>query len=252
MTTTTERRAVEIGDRFMCVVPGDESGALTVVRREDARCWDVLWDSSITGLVYDHDLHHARMFKRIDVPAAAPLAVDRTGPPDNYHQCQFGRIGCERFTHEGMAMCWECWDADPKNSPLYDDARRPKYTDWTPPIAAQPAETVMVHDSRCCLDADHKGLCKWAGMNAQPAPQPAPAKPVCVGSLHACEGPVIQRVVGAIRGPMCESWMFRLESIMTRATPASGTPYTGPERLERPKLAHVAGMHDDDLIGGAR
>jgi hypothetical protein len=96
------------------------------------------------------------------------------------------------------------------------------------------------HDARQCPPAHATIDDCIDAQNAARPPQEAAKAPVCCGPLHACSGPLLERVVGAVSGVMCESWMFRLESIVTRATPASGEPYTGPSRLPRPRLTHSA------------
>jgi len=130
--------------------------------------------------------------------------------------------------------------------------------DRVPPLESKPAETGkccrVVNGSRpCSLEAGHPGNLHISFSKAPTVPEaPKASGPVCVGygasSAHECRGPTLARVVGAIRGSMCEAWMFRLESTVTRATSSSGEPYAGPERLDRPTMAHVANAHDDDLV----
>lgn len=67
-----------------------------------------------------------------------------------------------------------------------------------------------------------------------------------------CEKPGLTVVLRISRRHMetcehyeCDSCYLFYESCLT----GPGNPYTGPERLPRPKMAHVAGSHDDDLLG---
>ena len=249
MTTTQhpERRAVEVGDRFMCVAPSDESGSLAVIGRgsDYAR---VQWDKSgICGIVYDSHLLGGEAFKRIDAPAAAPLAAVCKAP----EWCGY-RDGDRSDPRRALYLR----DQTIASGHLRTDGRR-YCSPHCPgaPLAAQPAETEpCVHGHRYhCADCD----IARAIVASKPAPQPAPAKgPVfldCQG-CHVRDVSVVARVTRLGRAGLCVSCAHSEEERVCAlmAFERSGTPYTGPARLERPKLAHVAGMHDDDLIGGSR
>jgi hypothetical protein len=75
--------------------------------------------------------------------------------------------------------------------------------------------------------------------------KPEPAEAVCViaGGLHG--GEVLKRTW---KGPItvrtdfvCEGCYLNMENA-GKWLHSTGTPYTGPERLERPKLAHSYGV----------
>jgi len=88
---------------------------------------------------------------------------------------------------------------------------------------------------------------------AMPAQEAAKADPKC-GSCVKPHPTVMERVRKGGRMWLCEPCMLAAESDQwsLMAFGSTGKPYKGPARLPRPKLAHVAGMHDDDLIGGGR
>lgn len=75
------------------------------------------------------------------------------------------------------------------------------------------------------------------------------AEPVCrLAKEHACFGPVVRRVIGKTSsGLFCEYAVTQFDSRMGRGYD-SGILRNAkiPERIDR-RLAHVAGMHDDDL-----
>jgi hypothetical protein len=115
--------------------------------------------------------------------------------------------------------------------------------------APQPAPTCAYG----CSDVQANTACPAHG-------KPEPAKPnesfcdVKYGT-HPCSGvETLRWMHGVTSKPLwcCETCLLDREAVLGAMTKASGTPCTGPERLDRPKLTHVAGMHDDDLIGGAR
>lgn len=111
----------------------------------------------------------------------------------------------------------------------FGDSRWTLHADTMALLADAPAVPAKAVPVNPALDA------AWYARH--PPAQEAPKVAACSGSLHACGGPVLTRVVGAIKGAMCESWMFRLEGVIQRATSATGTPYTGASRLPRPALA---------------
>jgi hypothetical protein len=124
-----------------------------------------------------------------------------------------------------------------------------------PPLAAQPAEA-RKHISNCSMDTDHKGACRGSDEPAekcQPAEQPKSAAkgPVCSVKLypHNDAAPVIMRTWSKRLGPTptCEPCFLSLEETAFKATVGTGKPYTGPERLPRPRLAHSMGIEDPTL-----
>jgi hypothetical protein len=121
-----------------------------------------------------------------------------------------------------------------------------------PPLAAQPAEAKrrcpgeIKGGKRCALDYAHAEPCG-------PAEQPKPAAkgPVCSVKLypHNDAAPVIMRTWSKRLGPTptCEPCFLSLEETAFKATVGTGKPYTGPERLPRPRLAHSMGIEDPTL-----
>lgn len=84
--------------------------------------------------------------------------------------------------------------------------------------------------------------------SAIPAKAPVP---VCTNGSD-CKTPtalVLERVLTQERQWMCDGCYFKVEQYIGRsmAFETTGTPYDGPERLPRPRMAHVGGMHDEDL-----
>lgn len=216
-----------------------------------------------------------------DAPAAAPLAADRTGckawcgrtdqRPGYGDNLGGGREWQPDFRY------WDVADGDIPaalvGKPMWctGDCRDARL----PPIAAQPAETKLpCHHCKAIVEASADAVmvmcaeCVTAGHSFgknKPAPQPAPAKPHDFSDPYCARrfnGNVVRLCVSCgafdkddLREVACRvipEWRERYEANGPWRRDQAGTPYTGPERLERPKLAHVAGMHDDDLIGGAR
>lgn len=217
------------------------------------------------------------MDKVNDVPAAAPLAADRT-------KCRWycGMTMNAIYEDDRQVILGEKFHAyDPRTnadqrwcSAACRDAR-------LPPLAAQSAETA--HDE--CCEPGCSTSCPARKPAPQPAPacahgcsdtqantacpthgKPAPAKPMqlppqrtdcadCGGphAAAACPGrPAVPSCMrpglgyvecdGIVNGGLCES--HAMLSRMSVGKPAR------VEGLRR--LGHIAGMHDDDLIGGAR
>jgi hypothetical protein len=132
-----------------------------------------------------------------------------------------------------------------------------------PPLAAQPAEAIRerLHASPCyCADCGYD----------HPAEQPKPAaKGPQRCENNDCETPlqnVAQRWFAYSDGSRrvmlewsCEPCHLRDEVEFAGLMAFETTGVTGilrnpaiPERIVKPPMAHIAGMHDDDLIGGAR
>jgi hypothetical protein len=261
------------------MVSPTESHEVTLTAR-DYDSWDAVKNDRDGGIwriddwMWTGSIDHAWVMTLIsDVPAAAPLAADRTkckafcGHPaesavyldaeEAIHSGTAFTIDGPGWTHKLPAWCSQrC-----RNSRL-------------PPLAAQPAETKLRCPGCQTPTARLGGFCSRSCEKSQPAPQPAPAcaygcsdtqantarpahgKPApakavrCIGiaasSAHECRGPSLVRMVGAIRGVMCERWMMTLETKASDWTPNSGlTPYTGPERLERARLAHSSMWADE-------
>lgn len=143
----------------------------------------------------------------------------------------------------------------------------------------------------CNLNKDHLGRhsLNRVVVTAQPAEQPKPAKFWWPNQGTAGGGPWVdadqirpatevhdfsdpycaRRYKGAVvrlcvacgafdkdgmRSPKCDpvdGWRTGYEGWVGEVA-QPGKPYAGPERLPRPRRAHVAAMHDDDLIGGGR
>jgi hypothetical protein len=121
-----------------------------------------------------------------------------------------------------------------------------------PPLAAQPAEAKRDMSGLCCPKFyNRQGHSEWC--KAKPAEQPKPAVkgPVCSVKLypHNDAAPVIMRTWSKRLGPTptCEPCFLSLEETAFKATVGTGKPYTGPERLPRPRLAHSMGIEDPTL-----
>lgn len=234
MTTTTER-SLTVGDRWKFVSSGGgvADGVVALVDGEPR-----IVDGSGRAYAYgpnDRDVGH--MWTLLDVPAAAPLAADRCKAPEGYTQCI---LKCGNWKPAGFGRCATC----NRKATGYANS---KCTDWTPPLAAQPAETLPL-DAPCpgqCGGgaADDNGPCA----KCKPAPQPAPATPVCCTKdkeATACGGSILKRIICHDVPPilMCDAhWMLRESRMVEGAI----TPYTGPERLERPRLAHSSMWADE-------
>ena len=111
---------------------------------------------------------------------------------------------------------------------------------------------------RCKLNDGHAGACSmWRAEAATAQPAKAAAKvPVC---LDCDLAPCAMRVLDTGRRVLlCDDcYLSRERSIFfdtTCAGPASGMSCLHddkqPERLPKPKMAHVAGLHDDELLSG--
>jgi hypothetical protein len=201
---------------------------------------------------YDKNWHEPNrpMTLLSDAPAAAPLAADRT-------KCRWycGMTMNAIYEDDRQVILGEKFHAyDPRTnadqrwcSAACRDAR-------LPPLAAQPAETA--HDE-CCEPG-----CSTSCPARKPAPQPAPA------CAHGCSDvqantacPTHGKPVtakddfwftdneGKKSGPFSTGLEADSAGVDYRNWMAaqSGTPYTGPERLERPKLAHSYGVEDPAL-----
>jgi hypothetical protein len=122
-----------------------------------------------------------------------------------------------------------------------------------PPLAAQPAEA-----KRERLHAPHY-YCADCGYD-HPAEQPKPAAkdhdfsdPYCA---RRYEGAVVRLCVACgafdkdgMRSPGCElidGWRKDFEGWVGE-TAQTGTPYTGPERIVKPPMAHSMGIEDPTL-----
>jgi len=73
-------------------------------------------------------------------------------------------------------------------------------------------------------------------------------EPVCLlAKEHVCLGPILRRVLGKVDGLFCD-WAARSFELQIGQGYDSGILRNAkiPERIDR-RLAHVAGMHDDDL-----
>jgi hypothetical protein len=211
-----------------------------------------------------------------DVPAAAPLAAD---------------------TPNKALPKWTMTALDPGSQRMADQLQKyineiyqyaqPSYfipaNTWTPPLAAQPAETHKCEfwcgkksdagewlcgcnhaDNAGCACPCHAqqaetklrcpgcqtptarlgGFCSRSCEKAKPAPQPAPAKCIDCGPTTS---PLTMRIVGKRPAlSWCDPCYLNYERTLSVLSPAqSGTPYTGPERLERPKLAHSSTWADE-------
>jgi hypothetical protein len=138
-----------------------------------------------------------------------------------------------------------------------------------PPLAAQPAETKPMTCGVCDAVTDEPYHC---GEEVKPAPQPATAcahgcsdtqantacpthgKPVpakgrpkhtCINSsLGKCDGAILLRWLKGWSPAICDAHYLMTEAGVAEnmQVESTGTPYTGPERLERPKLAHSYGV----------
>jgi hypothetical protein len=258
MTTTRhpERRA---GQRWRAEFHTDRDWQCDYTltkRNEDDNMWFATSDSGIENCnlldgMWTDDHGFFTMTLLSDVPAAAPLAADRT-------KCRWycGMTMNAIYEDDRQVILGEKFHAyDPRTnadqrwcSPACRDAR-------LPPLAAQPAETKRLgcEYSQVCGDGSY--LCghhRRTDEASQPAPQPAPAKPEqrCMWK-HAttpCAGPFAERYVGMAgkreSHGWCEGHYLEYER-QAYARPASGTPYTGPERLERPRLAHSSTWADE-------
>jgi hypothetical protein len=216
-----------------------------------------------------------------DVPAAAPLAADRAGckaptwcdfddAPDSkdpriqvYIKAEDGNYGVRRGHRIYCSgTCAPPLAAQPAETKPIEECGYPIGSDKAPCVyskghggrhwpagpngerASKPAPQPAPACAHGCGDVQVNTACPTHG-------KPAPAKPVrCIGiaasSAHECRGPSLVRMVGAIRGVMCERWMMTLETKASDWTPNSGlTPYTGPERLERARLAHSSMWADE-------
>jgi hypothetical protein len=117
-----------------------------------------------------------------------------------------------------------------------------------PPLAAQPAEAKACY--RCLVGyGQHTPPC----VRAQPAEQPKPAAKVECRvrfSVSGCFGEVLDRVLtkAGVAVPCCETCMVAQDGQFARSKiHTTGKPYTGPERLPRPRLAHSMGIEDPTL-----
>jgi hypothetical protein len=138
-----------------------------------------------------------------------------------------------------------------------------------PPLAAQPAEAKgAVFKCGCGVDEGkaHRGDCPR--LKAKPAEQPKSEKgqPRC--GNNGCKTPlqnVAQRWCSFTDGSpavlewSCEPCHLKDEAEFAELMMFATTGISGilrdpaiPERIVKPPMAHIAGMHDDDLIGGAR
>jgi hypothetical protein len=188
-------------------------------------------------------------------------------------------VACNAFcgmTHAQLALDAQAskdWIADPGYS-LPDNRIRwcsPTCRDArlfpVPPLAAQLAEAKR---QPCCVHAEdsdfdeHDDDCP-AVTAAKPAEQPKPAKahdfsdPYC--ATKTISGRPMRMCVACGEFecdavPGCEpqaNWRAFWEAELAAGNPADILRDPAiPERLPRPRLAHVAGMHDDDLAGGGR
>jgi hypothetical protein len=211
-----------------------------------------------------------------DVPAAAPLAAVCKAP----EWCGVNLYERDDRTEEDRRKTRAF--LDPANESYGFTARHEDKIRCSepcvPPLAAQPAETSTgICHNLTGVPGQHtacfsKGGCKYQPTSprapdewckacgcgndglgyahlescskAKPAPQPAPAKDDFwfTDNEGKRRGPFSTGLEADSAGVDYRNWMAA----------QTGTPYTGPERLGRPKLPHAAGMHDDDLIGGAR
>jgi hypothetical protein len=129
--------------------------------------------------------------------------------------------------------------------------------DSVPPLAAQPAETNLCGALGCvtdietaCLKCGYESCWKHVeGHACQPAPQPAPAKLDVCGGCRCSKADVIECRFNERDRRWCGGCR---EKALKWSAMQSGTPYTGPERLERPKLAHSYGVEDDCLPEAGR
>jgi hypothetical protein len=188
-----------------------------------------------------------------DVPAAVPLAADRTK--------------CEAWC--GTVLAFDV-DRMTHTDPSRPFNRGPEQR-WCsyacmlakhPPLAAQPAETARIEGHRKLCRANRGGDCNCT----QPAPQPAPAcahgcsdvqantacpthgkpvtaKPVCERGANLHGGPVLLRCTGkGLFRKLCEHCYLAIEPL--QKGPCGDVLHESdvPERLERPKLAHSFGV----------
>jgi hypothetical protein len=135
-----------------------------------------------------------------------------------------------------------------------------------PPLAAQPAEACScphgqhTTDGKCSIHRTggivSRGFAGCECAKCKPAEQPKPAKgPVCTNGSD-CPTPtahVLERVLREERQFMCDRCYLLGESFLMggNSTRVLRDPAI-PGRIATPPMAHIAGMHDDDLIGGAR
>ncbi len=281
MTTTQhpERRAVEVGERWLWA----GNGKAYTINRSETREGELVWWCNAPGEndgYFRDSVFACGELTLLDVPAAAPLAAVCKAP-EGYKLCARNDGKCGRWGTR--AYCWQCFaEMEPKAAASLMFRDGPKNEpDWTPPLAAQPAETKPTLSGidrqvlRKCIGCgageaeEHRPTCiveneKYtrARESAKPTPQPAPAKPhdfsdpYCVArrDVRACVNcGLSQTGFSAINGKPCfpePGWHAAWEAAL------SADSDTGilcdpviPERLERPKLAHIAGMHDDDLVG---
>jgi hypothetical protein len=117
-------------------------------------------------------------------------------------------------------------------------------------IAAAKASKVAAPDYCCARGLLSEGL---AHSDDCTRPPPLEAKgPTCaIADRHTCDGPVLERILGKgfaqVRDLFCELAARNHETAYARKMNATGDslPENTPERI---RLAHVAGLHDDDLL----
>jgi hypothetical protein len=207
---------------------------------------------------HTHSSGCTEMTEPPDVPAAAPLAAD---------------------TPSKALPNWTMMALDPGSQRMADQLQKyineiyqyaqPSYfipaNTWLPPLAAQPAETKLTCGGCEAFEeiGEHSPVCPVELKKAKPAPQPAPAcaygcsdvtantacpthgkpapaKPVCSRCSYDTAVHNVAFEQGLIK--LCFGCEDRLNEWRKAQT---GTPYTGPERLERPKLAHQSQWADE-------
>lgn len=110
-----------------------------------------------------------------------------------------------------------------------------------PPLPVTPEAKPMTADTA----AHNRAAIVVTPFKSAPPAQEPPKAPVCVrAGKHPCLGPVLKRVIGhAEDAPVaafyCENAMLAWEVRARDNTVHTGAPYAGPERLPRPKMAHV-------------
>jgi hypothetical protein len=254
-----ERRAVEVGQRRRA-----HSKVYTVYAIEGRKaivCQAGEVDS-VDGYVHKGDSHCCYESVSVladcellpDVPAAAPLAAD---------------------TPNKALPKWTMTALDPGSQRMADQLQKyineiyqyaqPSYfipaNTWTPPLAAQPAETA--HDE--CCEPGCSTSCPARKPAPQPAPacahgcsdtqantacpthgKPAPAKPACERGANLHGGPVLLRCTGkGLFRKLCEHCYLAIEPLQKGPVGDVLHESDVPERLGRPKLAHSAMWADE-------
>jgi hypothetical protein len=210
-----------------------------------------------SGLISQSDARASiDLISRIDVPAAAPPAADRCKAPEGYAPCA---KKCGRWKHRTNNYCWTCATVEYKYVPA--PALVAETPDWTPPLAAQPAETA--HDE--CCEPGCSTSCPARKPAPQPAPacahgcsdtqantacpthgKPAPAKPACERGANLHGGPVLLRCTGkGLFRKLCEHCYLAIEPLQKGPVGDVLHESDVPERLGRPKLAHSAMWADE-------